>query len=62
MLLSNDCGLGTETIVEQSSGSPIISLAVIARLLRGIIDVMAVITNKTEESRVRLLRFFGLEV
>jgi cysteine synthase len=52
----------TETIVEQSSGSTVISLSIIARVLHQISDVHAYMTNKIQLSRLQMLRFFGAKV
>lgn len=53
---------GTQTIVEYSSGSTIISMAVLARVLHGIDDTRAYLSNKTSTTKIRLMRLFGLEV
>ncbi|GAD92327.1 cysteine synthase B, putative [Paecilomyces variotii No. 5] len=53
---------GTQTIVEYSSGSTIISMAVLARVLHGIDDTRAYLSNKTSATKIRLMRLFGLEV
>ncbi len=52
----------TETIVEFSSGSTVISLAIFSRLLYGITDTWAYVSNKTQLTKLRLLQFFGLKV
>jgi cysteine synthase A len=52
----------TETIVEYSSGSTVISLAILARVLYGITDTWAYVSNKTQLTKIRLLQFFGLKV
>jgi cysteine synthase len=52
----------TKTIIEYSSGSTVISMALIARAVHGIDDVHAYVSNKTTETKLRLLRFFGLNV
>lgn len=62
MLLSKGIPPSTKTIVEQSSGSTVISLSIIARIFHGIDDVRAYITNKTSLSRMNMLRFFGLQL
>ena len=62
MLQAPDIGPEITTIVEQSSGSTIISLGILGRVLRGIGSVKALITNKTSETRIQNLRFFGIEV
>ncbi|PHH72252.1 hypothetical protein CDD82_6060 [Ophiocordyceps australis] len=52
----------TKTIVESSSGSTVISMAMVARAFHGINDVHAYLSNKTSHSKLRLLQFFGLNV
>lgn len=52
----------TKTIVEYSSGSTVISMAVIARVLHRIEDVHAYLSNKTNRTKLNLMRFFGLSV
>lgn len=47
----------THTIVEYSSGSTVISLALIANIM-GIPKVKAYMSNKTSEAKLNLLRFF----
>lgn len=51
-----------DTIVEYSSGSTIVSMSVIARILFGIEDTRAFLSNKTSEAKLRLMRFFGLRI
>lgn len=52
----------TKTIVESSSGSTVISMAMVARAFYGIDDVHAYLSNKTGQTKLRLLQFFGLNV
>ncbi|KZZ99006.1 Pyridoxal phosphate-dependent enzyme, beta subunit [Moelleriella libera RCEF 2490] len=52
----------TKTIIESSSGSTVISMAMVARAFHGINDVHAYLSNKTSESKLRLMQFFGLSV
>lgn len=52
----------TKTIVESSSGSTVISMAMVARAFHGIEDVHAYMSNKTSQTKVRLMQFFGLDV
>jgi cysteine synthase len=52
----------TTTVIEQSSGSTVISLSIIARVLHRISDVHAYLSNKTQLSRLKMLQFFGLKV
>ncbi|KAG9233284.1 tryptophan synthase beta subunit-like PLP-dependent enzyme [Amylocarpus encephaloides] len=52
----------TDTLVEYSSGSTVISMAITARILYGIKDVRAYVSEKTSEAKIRLMLFFGLGV
>ncbi|KAF2259376.1 cysteine synthase B [Lojkania enalia] len=52
----------TRTIVEYSSGSTVISLAILSRVLYGMTDTWAYVSNKTHLTKLRLLQFFGLKV
>ncbi|EEU39405.1 uncharacterized protein NECHADRAFT_94346 [Fusarium vanettenii 77-13-4] len=52
----------TKTIVESSSGSTVISMAMVARAFHGINDVHAYLSNKTSETKLRMMQFFGLNV
>ena len=52
----------TKTVIEYSSGSTIISLAVLSRVLYGITDTWAYVSNKTNLTKLRLLQFFGLQL
>lgn len=52
----------TKSIVEYSSGSTVISMGIVARVLHGITDTRAYISNKTSESKLKLLQFFGLDL
>ncbi|EKM52151.1 uncharacterized protein PHACADRAFT_187478 [Phanerochaete carnosa HHB-10118-sp] len=51
----------TQRIVEYSSGNTVISLGILSRVL-GLAPVTAYISNKTSDAKLKLLRFFGLEV
>ena len=51
-----------DTVVEYSSGSTVISMSVISRVLYGIEDTRAYLSNKTSEAKLRLMRFFGLSI
>lgn len=51
-----------KAIVEPSSGSTVTSLALISRVLGGSSDIHAYVSNKTAESRLQTLQFFGLKV
>jgi cysteine synthase len=52
----------TETVVEYSSGSTVISLALASRVYHQVQDVRAFLSNKTTTSKLRLMQFFGLDV
>lgn len=52
----------TKTIVESSSGSTVTSMAMVARAFYGIDDVHAYLSNKTSQTKLRLMQFFGLKV
>jgi cysteine synthase len=62
LLHSKDVTPKTKTIIEQSSGSTVISLSLAAKIYHGIEDVHAYITNKTSTARMRMLKFFGLQL
>jgi cysteine synthase len=49
-----------KTIVEASSGSTVLSLGILARVLWGNNDVNAYVTNKKHPDSLNLLRFFGI--
>ncbi|KAE8355074.1 tryptophan synthase beta subunit-like PLP-dependent enzyme [Aspergillus coremiiformis] len=52
----------TDTIIEYSSGSTVISMSMIARVMHGIHDTRAFLSNKTSEAKLRLMQFFGLKL
>lgn len=52
----------TKTIIEYSSGSTVISMSMIARVMHGIQDTRAFLSNKTSEAKLRLMQFFGLNI
>jgi cysteine synthase len=52
----------TKTVVEYSSGSTVISLALASRIYLGIEDVRAYLSNKTTTPKLRLMQFFGLDM
>jgi cysteine synthase len=52
----------TKTVVEYSSGSTVISLALASRIYHGINDVRAYLSNKTTLPKLRLMQFFGLNM
>ncbi|KAG8721142.1 hypothetical protein FRC08_015440 [Ceratobasidium sp. 394] len=51
----------TNTIIEYSSGSTVISLGILAHIM-GIETVKAYLSNKTSPAKLDLLRFFGLDI
>lgn len=61
MLLS-DPSAANKTIVEQSSGSTVTSLGMVARVLYNNKATCAYVSNKAGQNRIRQLRFFGLNV
>ena len=61
-MLRNEPSAAPRSIVEASSGSTVISLAMASRALNGNEDVCAYVTNKKRPEQLRLLRFFGLKV
>lgn len=62
-MLSHEVNPGkTKTVVEYSSGSTVISLAMASRIYHGIHDVRAFLSNKTTTSKLRLMQFFGLDM
>ncbi|KAI1500226.1 tryptophan synthase beta subunit-like PLP-dependent enzyme [Biscogniauxia marginata] len=52
----------TKTIIEYSSGSTVISMALVSRVFHEISDVRAFLSNKTSSAKLRLMRFFGLNI
>lgn len=52
----------TNTILEYSSGSTVISMSMIARAIHGIKDTRAFLSNKTSEAKLKLMQFFGLNI
>ncbi|OHF01839.1 cysteine synthase K/M:Cysteine synthase B [Colletotrichum orchidophilum] len=52
----------TETIVEYSSGSTVISMSLASRVYYGVPDVRAFLSNKTSQAKLRLMQFFGLDI
>ncbi|KAG9126243.1 hypothetical protein FRC07_004297 [Ceratobasidium sp. 392] len=51
----------TNTIIEYSPGSTVISLGILAHIM-GIETVQAYLSNKTSPAKIDLLRFFGLDI
>ncbi|KAI8244678.1 Cysteine synthase B [Colletotrichum sp. SAR 10_96] len=52
----------TETVVEYSSGSTVISMSLISRVYYGNSYVRAYLSNKTSQAKLRLMQFFGLDI
>ncbi|KAI0835877.1 tryptophan synthase beta subunit-like PLP-dependent enzyme [Hypoxylon sp. FL0890] len=52
----------TNTIIEYSSGSTVISMSLVSRVYHGIPDVRAFLSNKTSLAKLRLMQFFGLNI
>ncbi|PGH33016.1 cysteine synthase A [[Emmonsia] crescens] len=52
----------TNTIIEYSSGSTVISMSMIARIFHNISDVRAYLSNKTSHTKIKLMQFFGLDI
>ncbi|MBE3043401.1 hypothetical protein IMZ48_12690 [Candidatus Bathyarchaeota archaeon] len=52
----------TETVIEYSSGSTVISMSMIARVFHDLPDVRAYLSNKTPAAKLRLMQFFGLDM
>ncbi|EAW13404.1 putative cysteine synthase B [Aspergillus clavatus NRRL 1] len=52
----------TKTVIEYSSGSTVISMALAGRVLHGIHDTRAYLSNKTSTAKLQLMQFFGLDV
>ncbi|KAH7563617.1 hypothetical protein BM1_00664 [Bipolaris maydis] len=60
-MLRDEPRAATRKIAEASSGSTILSLGIIARVLWGNEDVEAHVTNKKSRESLNLLRFFGIK-
>ncbi|KIM99625.1 hypothetical protein OIDMADRAFT_181057 [Oidiodendron maius Zn] len=52
----------TSTIVEYSSGSTVVSMSMMARILYGIKDTRAFLSNKTSHAKLQMMRYFGLNI
>jgi cysteine synthase len=61
-MLLNEPAAGSKSIVEASSGSTAVSLAMLSRVLYDNEDVCAYITNKQHPEQLKVLRFFGLKM
>ncbi|RKF59662.1 Cysteine synthase B [Erysiphe neolycopersici] len=62
MLLSPEISSETKKIVEYSSGSTILSMSILARVLHGIEDTHSYLSNKADLNKISLLRFFDLKI
>lgn len=56
------CPGKTQTIIEYSSGSTVISMSLLARVYHGIDDTRAYLSNKTSDTKLKLMQFFGLNM
>ncbi|KAL8980139.1 MAG: hypothetical protein Q9205_004698 [Flavoplaca limonia] len=61
-MLRNEPSAASKSVVEASSGSTVLSLAMAARALYGNDNVCAYVTNKKPSDQLRLLRLFGLKI
>lgn len=62
-LLENSVEKGkTQTVIEYSSGSTVISMSLISRVFHDLHDVRAYLSNKTSPAKLRLMQFFGLDM
>ncbi|OAL04453.1 cysteine synthase-like protein B [Phaeosphaeriaceae sp. SRC1lsM3a] len=52
----------SKTVIEYSSGSTVISLALASRIYHRVQDVRAFLSNKTTTPKLRLMQFFGLDI
>ncbi|KHJ31434.1 putative cysteine synthase b [Erysiphe necator] len=62
LLSSPEISSQTKRIVEYSSGSTIMSISMLARILHGIEDTHSYLSNKADLKKINLLRFFGLKI
>lgn len=62
MLESRVAPKKTDTIIEYSSGSTVISISMIARVMHGVRHTQAFLSNKTSDAKLKLMQFFGLDV
>ncbi|KKY19742.1 putative cysteine synthase [Phaeomoniella chlamydospora] len=62
-LLSESVAPGkTKTVIEYSSGSTVISMSLVSRVVHGITDIRAFLSNKTSDAKLKLMQFFGLDL
>lgn len=52
----------TNTVVEYSSGSTVISMSMVSRVYHNISDTRAYLSNKTSDAKLKLMQFFGLDM
>jgi cysteine synthase len=52
----------TNRIIEYSSGSTVISMSMVARVMHGVNDTRAFLSNKTSDAKLKLMQFFGLDI
>ncbi|KAJ5824364.1 hypothetical protein N7447_006704 [Penicillium robsamsonii] len=52
----------TDQIIEYSSGSTVISMSMVARVMHGVNDTRAFLSNKTSDAKLKLMQFFGLDI
>ncbi|KAJ5412010.1 uncharacterized protein N7487_006369 [Penicillium crustosum] len=52
----------TDRIIEYSSGSTVISMSMVARVMHGVNDTRAFLSNKTSDAKLKLMQFFGLDI
>lgn len=52
----------TSQIIEYSSGSTVISMSMVARVMHGVNDTRAFLSNKTSDAKLKLMQFFGLDI
>ncbi|KAK2600295.1 hypothetical protein QQS21_004936 [Conoideocrella luteorostrata] len=62
-LLQNSVVLDkTQSVVEYSSGSTVLSMALISRAFYGLPDVRAFLSNKTSKAKLQLMQLFGINI
>lgn len=61
-MLSESVTTETKTVIEYSSGSTVLSMSILARIFHEIGDTRAFLSNKTSETKLQLMRFFGLDM
>jgi len=61
-MLESSVKPNTNTIIEYSSGSTVISMSMVARVMHGVQDTRAFLSNKTSDAKLKLMQFFGLDI